>query len=269
MWKRLQITLCSILAAASVAALAPPPRVHELLGEVLEFEIRWGVIPVAHATLEMHAGQREGQAITRVTARSLPIIDAFHPIRDRVDATVWLPQLRPVTYERVAQEGRGTADREVLIFNRHDGVVQRFDSGKARPYLAVPDEVFDPLTCFFAYRIMAVRGDEAVHIPVTDGHKLVNGEVRVVRHERVKTPAGTFDTVVIEPELQDIGGVFRKSKNARILIWLTDDEWRRPVKLESAVAVGHFTAVLKDVRWDEGFGPQNGSGVPSDAERAR
>ena len=197
------------------------------------------------------------------------IISAFHPIRDRIEATVWLPLLRPVTYERVAQEGRGPADREVLIFNRTDGVVQRFDSGKARPFLSVPDDVFDPLTCFFAYRLMPVRGDDAVRIPVTDGHKLVNGEVRVVGHERVKTPAGTFDTVVIEPELKDIGGIFRKSKNASIRIWLTDDRWRRPVKLESAVAVGHFTAVLKEVRWDEGFGPQNGSGVPSEAERAR
>jgi hypothetical protein len=267
--KRVHVALSLLLVAAPLAALPPPPPVHRLLGEVLEFEVRWGVIPVAHATMEIHAARHKGQAITRVMARSLPLIDAFYPVRDRIEAKVWLPNLRPMTYKRLAKEGHGPVDEEVLIFNHHDGVVQKFSSGKARPYLAIPDTVFDPLTCFFAYRTTAVHGSETVRIPVTDGRRVVRSEVRVLRRERLKTPAGTFDTVVVEPDLEGVGGIFRRSKNAHVWIWLTDDEWRRPVKLQSAVAVGHFSAVLTAVRWESGGADQKGSGSPADVARSR
>jgi len=267
--KRIFLALVLISVAAPIQALKPPPTVHELLGERLEFEVRWGIIPVARATMEIQAAPHKGLAFTRVTAHSLPLIDAFYPVRDRVEAKVWVSNLRPVIYTRSAREGHGPVAREVLVFNHHDGVVQRFDSGKARPYLAIPKEVFDPLTCFFAYRTMEVKGDGTVTIPVTDGRHNINGSVRVLRREHVNTPAGTFDTVVVEPDVEGIGGIFRKSKNASILIWLTDDQWRRPVKMESAVAVGHFTAVLTAMHWNEKDENQKGSDSPSEAERSR
>ena len=68
----------------------------------------------------------------------------------------------------------------------------------------------------------------------------------------VKTPAGTFNTVRIEPKIEGVGGVFKKSPGARVLIWLTDDRWRRPVKLQSKVVVGHFTAELVEIIPPEG-----------------
>ena len=54
--------------------------------------------------------------------------------------------------------------------------------------------------------------------------------------------------MLVEPKLEGIGGVFKKSPGARVLIWLTYDARRLPVKLQSKVAVGHFTAELTKVR---------------------
>jgi hypothetical protein len=73
---------------------------------------------------------------------------------------------------------------------------------------------------------------------------LVSGSAKVVRKETVEVPGGTFETYLIEPEMKDIGGVFKKSKNAKILLWVTADERRLPVKIASKVSVGGFIGVL-------------------------
>jgi len=48
----------------------------------------------------------------------------------------------------------------------------------------------------------------------------------------------------VEPDLQHIGGVFEKSKDAKLKIWVTADKRRIPVKVKSKVRVGSFVAEL-------------------------
>jgi hypothetical protein len=51
-------------------------------------------------------------------------------------------------------------------------------------------------------------------------------------------------TPLLEPDLEHIGGVFEKSKNAKLMVWVTADEARIPVKVKSEVIVGSFVAEL-------------------------
>ena len=44
--------------------------------------------------------------------------------------------------------------------------------------------------------------------------------------------------------MEHIGGVFKKSKGAKLQIWVTSDERRIPVKIKSKVSVGSFVAEL-------------------------
>jgi hypothetical protein len=68
-------------------------------------------------------------------------------------------------------------------------------------------------------------------------------EVRVLGRETIKTPAGKFNCVVIEPLLK-AGGIFKN--NGRLVIWLTDDERRMPVLMKSKVAIGSVKVVLQE-----------------------
>jgi hypothetical protein len=56
--------------------------------------------------------------------------------------------------------------------------------------------------------------------------------------------SGTYDTYLIEPEIKHIGGVFEKSKNAKIKLWVTADKRKIPVKIKSKVVVGSFVGEL-------------------------
>jgi hypothetical protein len=73
---------------------------------------------------------------------------------------------------------------------------------------------------------------------------LVSGSAKIIRKETIEVPGGRFETYLIEPELKDIGGVFKKSKDAKIQLWVTADERRLPVKIASKVSVGSFVGEL-------------------------
>ena len=70
-------------------------------------------------------------------------------------------------------------------------------------------------------------------------------EVRVLGRETVKTPAGRFKCVVLEPLLK-AGGIFKNK--GRLVIWLTDDERRMPVMMKSKVAIGSISVVLTEAK---------------------
>ena len=67
--------------------------------------------------------------------------------------------------------------------------------------------------------------------------------MRVLGRDRVTTPAGAFNCVVIEPVLR-AGGIFKNK--GRLVIWLTDDERRMPVLMRSKVAIGSISVVLEE-----------------------
>ncbi|OPZ26774.1 MAG: hypothetical protein BWZ02_01890 [Lentisphaerae bacterium ADurb.BinA184] len=93
-------------------------------------------------------------------------------------------------------------------------------------------------------RRRAFEVGDGLTLPVTDGKRCALARARVLRRETVCTPAGEFDTLVVEPDLREVKGVFEKSPGARLHVWVTNDARHLPVKLASKVMIGHFTAEL-------------------------
>jgi len=65
-----------------------------------------------------------------------------------------------------------------------------------------------------------------------------------VRREKIKIGENTYDTYLLEPELREVGGVFEKSKGAKLQVWVSADERKIPVRVKSKVAVGSFIGEL-------------------------
>jgi hypothetical protein len=67
----------------------------------------------------------------------------------------------------------------------------------------------------------------------------------VVGREIIQLSNGTrYDTYRLEPELDLVGGVFEKSRDAKIQLWVTADDRRLPVRIQSKVSVGNFVGEL-------------------------
>ena len=241
--------LLGLVAAPSLADWQEAPALESLVGESLDFKLKWGIVTAARSRLEV-LQRADGTIILRASARTVPFIDSIYPVRETVESALSTPDMRVQRYFKSGKEGRGPVGQDEILFDWDLGTAVLTRDGESREPIEVPDGVQDPLSSFYAYRTSEVVGYGPVVLDVTDGKKVVAGGVKVVGRERIKVPAGTFDAVIVEPEIEGVGGIFKKSPNASIRIWLTDYEWRTPLKLRSKVAVGHFTAVLTEMSRD-------------------
>jgi hypothetical protein len=226
-------------------------------GERLTFELRWAFVRAGEVVLEVHPPTTYDETPARqftVKARTTKFLDSIYKVRDSITSYCDLSMTRSLHYHKMEHEG--THQGEVFIeFDWDRSLVRQRTLEKTRDPIPIRPNTFDPLAIFYHMRTIDLTGRKDLTASVTDGKKNVIGRARVIDRQTVKVKAGTFDTFLVEPDLKDVGGVFKKSPGATLQIWVTADEYRVPVKIRSKVAVGHFTAELVSA---EGVGPARG-----------
>ena len=218
-------------------------------GERLTFILKWTFVPAGEAVLEVlpqeHlAGENAYHFV--LTAQSNAFVDAFYMVRDRIDSWSDTDMQRSLLYRKKQHEGRTRRDITVS-FDWQAMTAQYVNRQKAREPIAITAGTFDPLSIFYWARSAHLAVGAQLKHPVTDGKKHVLGIANVVRRETVRVAAGTFDTFLIEPDLRHVGGVFEKSPNAKLQLWVSADRRRLPVRIKSKVIVGSFSGELTEM----------------------
>jgi hypothetical protein len=214
-------------------------------GEKLTLQAKWGFIAAGEAILEVLPvetlnGTKSCHFV--MTAKTYPFIDIFYKVRDRIDSYVDLGMTHSILYR---EQKRGRSKKDVVVdFNLEKREAKYSKNGKIRRLVSILAGSFDPLSVFYAFRIHELKEGLVIKVPVTDGKKCVMGLARVIKREKINMAGRTYDTYLVEPDLEHIGGVFEKSKNAKIQIWVTADKRRIPVRIKSKVIVGDFVGEL-------------------------
>jgi len=183
-----------------------------------------------------------------LTARSNSFVDVFYKVRDRIDAYTDIHMTRSLLYKK--QQHEGNTKRDVVVnFNWSDLTAQYYNFNKMEKNISIMLGSFDPLSVFFFSRLLDFKVDNILTRPVTDGKKCVIGKARIIRKEKLSLANGTYEAYLLEPELKHIGGVFEKSEDAKIQLWVSADRRRIPLKIKSKVMVGSFVGELVSVSY--------------------
>jgi hypothetical protein len=215
-------------------------------GERLNFDLHWNGIFAGTAVLTVEPlAEIGGQPAWHflLSVRSSPFLDVFYKVRSTFEGFADLSLSRSLLYRKKQQEGSYRSDVRV-DFDWEAGCARYENRGKKRAETPILPGTFDPLSVCYFLRLQDLVVGQELEAPVSDGKKCVPGRIRVVAREFVNSPAGRFDTFVLEPDLRHLEGVFKRSKAATLRVWITADEKRIPVKVKSQVKVGHFTATL-------------------------
>lgn len=139
------------------------------------------------------------------------------------------------------REGKHRRNKEV-VFDHNNKKAKYIDYIKnERKDFDLPPFAFDPISSFYYLRSFILVVGKSVFVTIFDSKKVWDVEVQVLRREKVVTPQGTFDTIVVKPLMKSEGIFFGKGD---IFIWLTDDAKHIPVKMQTKVVVGSVTATL-------------------------
>ncbi len=218
-------------------------------GERLVYVLKWEFIPAGEAVLEVKgvASINDTKAYHFfLTARSNAFVDVFYKVRDYIDAYADVQMGRSLYYTKNQREGSHRRN-EIIEFNWQKNEATYSNFGKKEKPVVLHPGTFDPLSAFYYTRTLELIPKTQIERPVTDGKKMVIGRATVIKREKISVESGHYDTLLLEPEIKDLGGVFKKSKDAKIQIWVTDDHRHIPVKIKSKVVVGSFTGELVSV----------------------
>jgi hypothetical protein len=238
--------LGSVSSHQVLPAVAQPFRA----GESLRFSVQYGFIKAGTAWLEVPEiidwqGHPSWHLVARVESNSF--FDKFYKVRNRIES-IW-DQQRLFSWQYFEDRHEGHYETtDTLIFDP-EGHTVHYTDGKSYP---IPPGVQDALSAFFFTRFQALPLGGSITFNYHASRKSLPLEVKVLGRETVKTPAGQFDCVVIEPFLK-AGGIFKNK--GRLVIWLTDDDRRIPVLMKSKVAIGSIRVVLQEIKPGSGGGP--------------
>jgi len=239
-----------LLVILGISALTGPAAAGEQHpfqpGEKMHFVLKYGAIPAGEATLEVHAmDEIQGMAAYHfvMTARSNSFIDFFFKVRDRIDSYADVGMNHSLYYKKDQKEGSTVKDITVdFNWERNESAYVNFDNEPK--VISLLPGTFDPLSVFYYVRLFDFAKAGTFEHPVTDGKKNLLGILRVTGRETITVPAGTFETLVLEPDMKDLEGVFIKKQKAKIKLWVTDDAARLLVQMKSRAIVGSFVAEL-------------------------
>lgn len=235
----LSILSSSLIGAAEAGGIPFSP------GERLTFQVRWAFIPAGEGTVEIHPMETLNGTRSyhfSFSARTYEYVDVFYKVRDRIDAYVDEPVTRSLLFKK-HQDGRRKR-RITVSFDWETNQATYADAGEIRKPISILPGSFDPLSVFYAFRLFSLREGVELQLPVTDGKKCLMGRAKVIKRETIAVRDKLYDTFLVEPDLEHLGGVFEKTKDAKLKIWVTADGTSVPVRIESELIVGSFVAEL-------------------------
>ncbi len=215
-------------------------------GEILDFELQYGVVDVGRARLETEGVELEDgrQAMGILSrAKSARWIDSVYKVRDEVSSVMDIDRLHSLEFRKHLREGKYRADQEAT-FDHENGVARYQDGSEAE----LPPGSQDILTALYYVRSFPLVVGMVLHIPLHDGKKSYALRVGVVGRERLETSLGELDCLILEPSFES-RGLFKSE--GRMLIYMSDDARRLPVLLKAKAPVGAFTSELRSYREGE------------------
>lgn len=219
-------------------------------GEVLKFELGWSFFKVARSEMVVRKGVLSGEpdlpaVEIELKTRTNSFADAIYKVRNT--SRSWLKPDISGSLRFHAEQVEGGRERDTEAIFDPGGLTARYvnnRNGEERAAVDVLPGSFDPLGIVFFVRSLDFKvGDELV-IPTSNGKEFFFTVVRVTGKTERRFSFGKLKAWVLEPDIKDLGGVFKRSENGRIRFYLSADERKLPLRMESEVAVGSFWAEL-------------------------
>lgn len=210
-------------------------------GEKLTFDVKYGFVTAGIAEMEIPRKTRiSGRDAYHVTFKvsTVPSFDMLFKVRDRYETYIDTESLFPWRFEQHIREGGYSRDFSAFFDQRR---------GKAKTTegtYEIPKYVNDILSAFYITRVYdfsKMQVGDRIALENFYKDKVYPLDVVYRGKERITVGAGSFNCIIVEPLVQE-GGLFKSEGN--IIIWLSDDELKIPVKVKTKVLIGSIDAEL-------------------------
>jgi hypothetical protein len=209
-------------------------------GERMEYDVKFGAIRVGNAHMEVVGlDNLRGRAAWH-TAFWVQGGNFLYRVNDVYESWMDAETLSSLRFVQELEEGGKEVERRFEIYPERAAFVQT-SKKPAKEEKSVSQPLDDGSFLYFLRTIPLEVGQ------TYDFDRYFRPDrnpvrIRVLRKERVKVPAGTFNAIVVQPVIKT-KGIF--SENGHAEIWLSDDERRIMLQLKSKLSFGSLNLYLK------------------------
>ena len=225
------------------------------VGEVVKHEVYYNLFRITAGEMEFQTlpfkvvnGRKAYQF--QLALKTTSLFSSFYAVDDRVvtliDYDLWLPRLYSLHVKESSQlrEARSYFDFEKLKavyeekkITSKKGVEEKRQEWEILPY---SQNVFSVI---YYMRLFAWKDGKEYSFRVADDGENLVFKGKVVGREILKTPIGEMKAIKIKPEFT-VKGAFKPVGD--IYIWLSDDEKKIPLRIESKIKIGTIISQIMD-----------------------
>jgi hypothetical protein len=213
------------------------------LGERLVYDVGYSFITAGEAVFSIPAIDTiKGRECYQVlfTVNSTPTFSFFYKVEDRYETMLDKKGVFPWRYTQRIREGKYRNDFSAAFDQLNNVAITKDGRYPIPPY------VHDAVSAMFYIRTVDFsksRAGQKILLKNFFKDTTYQLAVKFLGFQQISVDAGKFDCVIVEPLIQE-GGVFKS--DGRIIIWMTNDERKIPVKVSTKVVVGSIDAELRE-----------------------
>ncbi len=221
------------------------------IGEKLTYELSYGVITAGESTIKVtETTYRDTIKCLEISSisKTNSFFDKIYKVRDKIESIWSLKENCSYKYSKNLKEGKYRQSRTHFYYPEQKFSIYLKKVKKTAEYkekkMSIPENTHDILSGFYWMRMQKMVVGNTIFANVTVGGKNYVAGVKVLRLETIDSILGQKECFVLEPVLEG-ESIFKQT--GKIYIWVTNDENKIPLKLESKIIFGHFRSILKKV----------------------
>jgi len=216
-------------------------------GEILEYKVQWEFVPAGQAKFKVGFTQLDKRQVYHfvLKATTNSFVNLFYKLDEKIESYTDKDLEHSYLYK---ERNKGSNEKKIVVFFDWTEMVVRYSNfGEKREPVPITQSTIDPLASFYALRTRKLYEGAIIEFPVTNGKKHFIGKVVVAGMERIEVNGKQFKAFIVKPDVNYFGGVFEKSKDPGLTLWLTADKRKIPVKIVVKVSIGSVIVELESI----------------------
>ena len=230
----------SAIIAPSIAR--PRPEYQFPVGQTYVYGGEWRIFNAGTATLRMEQAGQEHRIVA--TANAAGTVALLYHVQDRLESFFDPLNFCSHSTSRHIEEGFRRVESNITFDYQHGKALLDHKNIKKKESKHeehdIPNCVADMLSSVYYVASLPLLPGKTYSFPINDGGSTLTVMVHVEAGEPIKTPAGTFNTIRVQPETAS--GTLRDK--GKIWIWYSDDAARVPLQMRARMSWGTLTFSL-------------------------
>jgi hypothetical protein len=221
-------------APVVIPTLQPPMAGYTFpQNQTLTFSVDWRVFTAGTAVF--HLEQQGTTQKVSATADTIGTVTMLFPVVDKFQSSFDTTTGCSMGFSKQLQEGRRKVSTDLTLDGKNGKqtlMEKNLVKGTQKTQVAsIPACVTDSLSAIFYAASQPMALGQDIRFPLADSMRTVTVAMKVEAREEIKTPAGTFQTIRVQPTADE--GIVKN--RGKIWIWYTDDARHMPVQIRATL----------------------------------